>query len=205
MTPGLLVPALAAMAFAQGPSAEVLPPSPPEARRAAQDFGRCIADRSPELAAEMLTIDFTTRAYRSRLDRLLRSNATCLRPRGRMRTSRLLVAGAIAETLVERDGDPVNVRLARAATRAAIPARSPSDRVAICTVRSAPDEVGALFATEVASEAETAAARALEPVATLCSASGPVLETTPAGLRAMLATAAFRSVWNGEAGLPPQD
>ena len=205
MSPAVVFLYGAAMAFAQAPPGEELPPSPPEARRAVQDFGRCIAERSPGLAAEMLTIDFTTRAYRSRLDRLLRSNETCLRPRGRMRTSRLLVAGAIAETLIERGGEPVNVRLARAAMRAGTPARSPSDAVAICTVRSAPDDVGTLFATEVATEAETAAARALEPAVALCSASGPALETSPAGLRAMLATAAFRSLWTGDARLPARD
>ena len=111
-----------------------------------------------------------------------------------MRSSRLLFAGAIAERLLARDPAPLNARLVRAAARAAPPARSPSDAIAICIVRSAPDETARLFASEVASDAEAQAARALDVAVRLCSQGQRPLVTNVEGLRAMLATAAFRNV-----------
>jgi hypothetical protein len=61
-------------------------------------------------------------------------------------------------------------------------------------VRSAPDDVARLFATEVASDAERAAAKALQVASDACARNQARLETTPEGLRSMLATAAFRTV-----------
>lgn len=176
------------------------PPTTPEARIAVQDFGRCVARQSPGLAAETLSRDFRTRAYSSALRRLARVNETCFRQRGTMRADGLPFAGALAEALLGNDPVPLNARLARAALGPAPPARSESDRIAICVVRSVPDDVARLFAAAVASEAETATVAALDPIATACNRTGQRLELSPAGLRAMLATAAFRSL----AAQPPQ-
>ena len=175
--------------------------SSPEARAAIQRFGACVAGRSPELASETLRRDFTTRSYRAGLDRLKRANQDCFR-RGRMRSSSLLFAGAIAEELLERDRQPLNVRLARVASQPAPPAYSLTDRMAICVVRSVPDETGRLFATEVGSAEEDAAARALAPAIVACSALNRPVQVNSAGLRAILATAAFRSL-NGTASAGP--
>ena len=187
------------MLFAlQGRPAE-LSSSAPEARRAMHAFGACVADASPGKAARTLSMDFTTSTYRSALRNLASANASCLRE-GRMLSGGLLLAGAMAERLLEKDPSPLNARLARAAAASAPPARSPMDRIAICTVRSAPDEVARLFAAEVASGEEASAAAGLSVILRLCSADGPQLETTTEGLRSMLATAAFRSVAAGQTG-----
>ena len=167
--------------------------SPPEARRAMHAFGACVADESPGKAARTLSMDFTTSTYRSALRNLASANASCLRE-GRMRSGGLLLAGAMAERLLEKDPSPLNARLARAAATSAPAARSPTDRIAICTVRSAPDEVARLLAAEVASGEEASAAAGLSVILRLCSPDGPRLETSAQGLRSMLATAAFRSV-----------
>lgn len=164
------------------------------ARNAIQRYGACVADRSAGAAAEVLSRDFTTRHYQQGLRVLSRNNQDCFRRRGRMRSHNLLFAGAIAEHLIERAGEPLNVRLARAALQPAPRAFSPADRVALCVVRSLPDDVARLFATEVASEAELAAARSLGPAVSQCNAEGQPLSITPAGLRAILATAAFRAL-----------
>ncbi len=175
-----------------------VPVSTAEARVAMQRFGACVAQRSGGLAAETVGSDFTTQTYRSRLQRLVRANEDCFREGGRrMLSSNLLFAGAIAEALVEADAQPLNVRLARAAMQPAPSAYSAGDRVAICVVRSLPDETGQLMATDVDSAEEEAAVRALAPVVAACS-PGRRLETNAAGLRAILATAAYRSI-NGAA------
>lgn len=163
-----------------------------------QQFGACIADASPDKAIRTLAGDFRSQAYRRGLDQLVDMNRNCPTARGwrRMRASRLLLAGAIAERLVERGAAPVNSQLAKAAMKPAAPSWSPTDGGAMCVVRSAPDEVGRLFATEAGSAPERAAAAPLKALFSRCMGGRPV-EASDAGLRAMLATAAFRSVQSG--------
>lgn len=170
------------------------PPPSSEARRAMQGFGACVADRSPDLAANTLRRDFTTQTYRSNLSRLGRMNGGCLRGASRMAGAGVLFAGALAEGLLKRDSEPLNVRLARAAQQPATPAHSPSDAVAICVVRSLPDETARLFATEAAGDEEAAAALALAPAVSACAQPGRQVRASDAGLRAILATAAYRSI-----------
>lgn len=171
------------------------PPSTPEALRAAQQFGACVADASTAKASATLAQDFRTPAYRRAIDQLVEANRLCPSFRGytRLRVSRLLFAGAVAERLLERDGKPVNVALAKAAAGPAASSYAPTDTAAVCVVRSTPDEVGKLFATEVATPEEAAMAKALQPVMARCLSNRPI-EISTDGLRAMLATAAFRSV-----------
>lgn len=177
----------------------------PQARAAVQAFGACVARHSRERAAEALAMDFTTRAYRSALRQLANVNESCFRERGTMRTDGLPFAGALAEALLAADGTPLNVRLAQAALRPPVRPRSPSDRVAICIVRSMPDEVARLFEAEVGGAAEGAAIAALDPALAACSRAGPPLDASAAGLRAILATAAFRSVVGDAAAGGPGD
>lgn len=173
-----------------------LPPSSPEALRTIQSFGSCIADASTAKAAQTLAGDFRTPAYRRSIDQLVEANRLCAASRGwsRMRASRLLLAGAIAERLIERDGKPVNVELTKAAAKPAASSYSPTDTAAMCVVRSVPDDVAKLFATEVATDAEKSAADAVQPVMVRCLPSTSSVSITTDGLRAMLATAAFRSI-----------
>jgi len=176
-----------------------VPVSTTEARVAMQRFGACVAQRSERLAADTIGSDFTTQTYRSRLQRLVNANSDCFREGGRlMLSSNLLFAGAIAEAMIERDPQPINVRLARAAMQPATRPFSASDQVAICIVRSLPDEVGRLMAAEVGSSEEEAAATALAPALTACSPQGRRVESNSAGLRAIIATAAYRTL-NGAA------
>ena len=176
-----------------------VPASSLEARVAMQRFGTCVADRSRELAEDTIASDFTTRTYRSRIDRLIQANGDCFRDGGRrMRSSRLLLAGAIAEALIESEGQPLNVRLARAALQPATRAYSASDQIAICVVRSLPDEVARLMVADVGSAEEAAAEAALAPGLTACAGRSRGVQSNNAGLRAILATAAYRSL-NGAA------
>lgn len=166
--------------------------SSPVARQEMERFGICVANRSPEKAAQTLHMDFRSTTYRSALRNLARTNEDCFK-RGRMSSPGLPFAGAIAERLMERHAEPINVRLARAVSNRAPTSRAPSDAIAICVVRTVPDEVAKLFATEVATPEEAAAAASLDFALKLCSQGQPRLEANVEGLRAMLATAAFRS------------
>lgn len=167
----------------------------PGGLKAAQSFGICVADNSTAKAAKMLSGDFRDRSYRSAMNALVEANKDCPSSRGwrRLEMGQVVLAGAIAERLIERDPTPINVRLAKAAAGPATQSFSPTDTGAICVVRSSPDAVGALFATEVGSEPEAAAARPLQSLLSRCMNGQPVEVSMP-GLRSILATAAYRSV-----------
>jgi hypothetical protein len=163
------------------------------ARAQMERFASCVADRSPEKAARTISMDFRSTTYRSALKNLSDANRDCYGYRSTMRSGGLSFAGALAERLLEREASALNARIIRAGS-AQTAARSPSDAIALCVVRSAPDDVARLFATEVASDAERAAAKALQVASDACARNQARLETTPEGLRSMLATAAFRTV-----------
>lgn len=170
--------------------------STPQARQTAQRFGYCVADNSPVKAAQTLAIDFTSREYRRSLDVLVQNNAGCFGKRGRLRGNSLLFAGAIAERLLTREPSPLNARLARAATSSAKPV-TPSDAIAMCVVRSAPDETATLLQSQIASEDEVQAADKLDFVVARCTTAIAPMTVSADGLRAMLATAAFRTLQTG--------
>ncbi|MGK6355112.1 hypothetical protein ACMGDH_07775 [Sphingomonas sp. DT-207] len=171
-----------------------------EARETLERYAACVVDGSADKVSETLTKDFRSSEYRNAMDAIRSANAHCSRvlrktgSRGAtMRSSSLLVAGAMAELLLEREGSPLKTRLAKAAGGVQTTAFSPSDAMAICVVRSVPDDVSALFVTTLGSEEEAAAVGRLDPAVKACSA-GRQYEVNPEGMRAMLATAAFRSV-----------
>jgi hypothetical protein len=172
----------------------------PAARTALHRFSRCVVGNSRELAARTLRDDFTSQRYRTSLRQLSRNNEGCFRQSGRMRAGGLMFAGALAEALLEGSSTRLNVRLARAVAAPATRHFSQSDRVAICTVRSVPDQIGSLLATEPGGAAEEAAVAELHPVMRMCAQGGAEIRSPAAGVRAMLATAAFRSIENGPEG-----
>ncbi|HWH21952.1 MAG TPA: hypothetical protein VNT25_01490 [Allosphingosinicella sp.] len=164
----------------------------PEARQTIHEFGACVAGRSMGVVIDTLRKDFRTRSYGASLQRLVRANEGCLTKRGRMRSAGLLFAGAMAEQLLKGDSRPLNVRLARAALKPSPKPYAATDKVSLCVVLSAPDEAAKLLATEVAGPQEAAAVKALAPVLGACSPPTARLEANDGGVRALVATAAFR-------------
>jgi len=92
---------------------------------------------------------------------------------------------------------PGSVEVQLAGRVVAIRARDETEMMTLCTVRRAPEELAALFATEPMSEDETGALRTLGPVIGGCLANGQTLRLDRAALRAMLALSAYRLIaWN---------
>ena len=168
-----------------------LDPSPRE-RTAIAEFGRCVANESPAKVHSVLTSDFRTDEYRAEMKVLAKVNEGCFRKRGRMRAGGLPFAAAMAEAMIFKGEGPLNVRLARAGIGKTVPTYAPSDAVAMCVARSVPDQVAALFATPIASDAEMNAANDLSIAVKLCAPKDTVLDLKPYGLRAILATASYR-------------
>jgi hypothetical protein len=168
-----------------------LDPSPTE-RAAIAGFGRCVAQESPAKVHSVLTSDFRSSEYRNGMKVLAKVNEGCFRKRGKMRAGGLPFAAAMAEAMLQKGEAPLNVRLARAALGKSAPTFAPSDAIAMCVARSAPDQVAALFATPIASNGEAKAANDLSLAVKLCSPNGVSVDIQPFGLRAILATASYR-------------
>jgi len=164
------------------------------ARQTMAAFGQCVAKASPAKTHDVLTEDFRTPAYRMGLRALAENNRDCLAIRGKMRATGLPFAAALAEAMLKSDASPLGTRIARSAGKKA-ETYAPSDAIAMCVARSAPDDVAALFATGIGSTEETKSAAGLAPVAGMCGKKvGATLEVEPFSLRSILATASFRLV-----------
>lgn len=175
------------------------------ARAALGAFGRCVAAEEPEESARVMGLDFTTARYRTAL-RLLADEARrdcaddAVGSGNALRSANLLMAGVIAEGLLGRHAEPLNVRLARAA-QAGVPTYSPTDAIAQCLARSLPDQTARLFASGPASAQEAATAGELQAATPACArvtGTDIRMEASVPALRAMLATATFRLLNTGE-------
>jgi hypothetical protein len=179
-------------------AAKDVPSNTPEARQALEAYGRCVAQRSPRESKRVISMDFTTTDYRTGLRLLATSMAKdCAHDsfgEGALRGGNLLMAGAIAEGLIEANPGPVNVRLAHA-TSTQIKTYAPTDAIAQCLSRSLPDQVAGLLGATPGSDAEIAAAAPLSAAIPACARAADAtdrLDIAVPALRAMIATAAFR-------------
>jgi len=165
-----------------------------EARVMMAKYAACIADSSADKVAEVLTRDFRTTEYRNGLRNLSRANEGCARQvglNGSLRMSGLRFAAALAEDMMRRDPAPLNVRLAKAASGTEAVTYAPSDAMAMCIARSAPDEVAGLLSSAPGTVDEQGALAKLEPIAAMCSRN-ETFEISPVGLRSIVATASYR-------------
>ncbi len=167
-------------------------------RAAIEAWTTCIADENPERVGKALARDFTSREYRSEMLALAetRVSSRCFQAMPgeyrRIKLGGLPFAGGLAERMIEQDEQPLLTRLSRAVVGTVPQTYSPTDAIAMCTVRGAPQQVAVLFATPISSPEEAKALADLAPVVEICSAQRPKLEASALGLRSMLATASFR-------------
>lgn len=179
-------------------------PSTPEDLRALDRFSHCVAQRQPNQSAALLAMDFRANGYESGLRRLAQGNRGCA-PLGRLAFSGVLLAGGLAEAVLQRSGASRDVaaRTALDPARPPLQARDENELMSVCTVRAVPALVQGLLATEVASQEEAAAIRALMSQVGECLASGMSLRVNRPALRAALALATFRIVQHNAAAAPP--
>ena len=165
-------------------------------RKTMARYAGCIVDNSAEKVAAVLVRDFRTTEYRNGLKNLSSANESCafkagLRNSERLRMGNLPFAAALAEVLIAADPEPLKNRLAKAATGKTTDTFAASDPVAMCVVRSTPDDVTELLQSELGSDTEVAIQNRLVTVAQIC-AKGTRVEATTLGLRSIIATATFR-------------
>lgn len=164
-------------------------PATPQAVQKVFKFSRCVAQRYPSRAAKVLALDYRTPEYGDALRKLSQNKGLCV-GLGYLHFSRVLMAGGMAETLLEREG--VAGLSARISGEAKITARDDIEFTSLCVVRAAPDAVVALFATEPTSAEEKTALNAITPLLSGCVRGGLTVKFNRHGLRAVLALAAYR-------------
>jgi hypothetical protein len=163
--------------------------------RAMHNFGECIVRQSPSGAVEqLLEMDYRTDEYRKKLRKMAKGHDRCIAGGWKIGSSQLLVAGAMAEALLEAQVKPGDLpqRLAVDPARRAIEARSPIEAMALCTALKAPQPTSRLMSTEPATREETEAMKEIGPVLTNCLTKDVKVELNKPALRAVLALAAWR-------------
>lgn len=162
--------------------------------QALHNFGACVVSRTPQGAREILSLDYNSADYEKSMQRYIRGHDYCVPFNGRMSSSGLLFAGALAEALLKSDVKSAQLpqRIAFDPAREVIPARSPSEAMALCTVLTAPRETARIFAAEPATPEETAAMKPLGGVLTDCLKKGSQITFNKPALRSLLALAAWR-------------
>ncbi len=158
------------------------------------DFSRCAARRRSSEAEAALALDYRSDAYERAVRELARRSRTCTPER--LRFSRILSAGGLAEELLATSLDWAELRTL-AAARAGTPsleAGGDTEALGVCLVRSDPAGVAALLATVPASEEEYRIVRDLAPRVANCVAGGQVARISQPALRAIAAISAYRLV-----------
>jgi hypothetical protein len=160
-------------------------------------FSRCLAEKRSREAQAILASGYDEAGSRDALRKIASRGIDCA-PIGRLKVSGILFAGAMAEALLRpliRDGS-LGDRVALDSAAPPLVARGEVEVMSLCTVRAAPEQVRALFATEAESDAETAAIRAMSAQLTGCLGHDIRLVTNRPALRAVLALAAWRLALN---------
>jgi hypothetical protein len=181
-------------------ASEPFPANPdPASLRELHRFATCIVRLAPRRSAELIGSWPTHGEVRQFVD----LQEDCLR-QGVLRLSGFLLGGGMAEAFLRRQPGafPLANRVSIDPTRP-LQARSQFELIGLCTVQAAPNETQVLLETELASEAEAAAVRALTPALTRCVAQGQSARLNRAGLRALLALPAYRLVQYNAAPAAP--
>jgi hypothetical protein len=158
-------------------------------------FAGCMADRYRPGVRRLLALDYRSRAYSHALNTLSVEGSRCLPfAFGRLKSASVLMAGAFAEQLLPDalGGARLADRVAHDPSRSPVAARDEGEYLALCLVRTKPDEVAGLLATKPASDAERLAVAAMRPSLATCLRAGAAARLNAAGLRAVLALAAYR-------------
>jgi hypothetical protein len=165
--------------------------------QAAHNYGACIVSYTPQGAKQVLSMDFRTPEYARKLHELAKGHVDrCALGGWRYKFSPSLISGGMAEALLKSNGHQSELpkKLAYDPARQAIDARGPLEEMALCAVMKDPQETLRIFATQPATAAEAEAMKPMTEVLTRCLKKDTQVELNKAGIRALLALAAWRVV-----------
>lgn len=169
--------------------------SDPESIRMLHRYSACLAERRLEEARQVLAMDSRSHEYGVKIDSLGTRHHGCIR-NGTLKMNRLLFAGGLAEALLRPAlaGAALGPLVAYDPAKPPIVASDETEGMGLCAVRSMPDRVAKLLATEVASPDEARALGAITPDLGSCLRQGASAGFNATGLRAILALATYKLV-----------
>ena len=176
------------LAAVAAPEAEAMPTNDPVALAKMHGVAQCVVTERRQTVAKLLRQDWWTVSYSERLKENAKRKG-CL-DSGVLRFNRMVFAGALSEGMLETG--KVDLAAIAAAPGDPIVARSPSEVMALCTVKAQPAKVGAMLATTPGTPEERASMRELAPTLGDCLAEGAQATLNAAGTRSVLALAAWR-------------
>lgn len=178
---------------ARGREGEAAEPITPLAAQAMYNFAGCIVETSRPGVEKLLSGDYRTKEYHADARKMAKGHDRCATG-SKLAFSQLLFTGNLAEHLLADEFSAATLAADLGRDRSATPiaARSDSEAISMCIAMRAPQDTAALFRTEVMSDNEKAALTAIAPQLPGCIKEGTEFKTNRAGLRALLALAAYR-------------
>lgn len=180
---------------------DTAPKIDPLAAQAMYNFAGCVVETTRPGVVKLLAKDFRSEEYQQDIRKIAKGHDRCA-ANSRLGFSGLVFAGNLAEHLLSKQFTAAALAADLGVDRSATPieARSTLEAMSMCIVMRAPQESAALFRTEVMSDKEKEALKALSPQLSACIQQGTQFRTNRIGLRALLALAAYRVAVTSKAG-----
>ena len=168
-----------------------------EERQGLHLAGQCVVNEKSREVRALLAMDFGDKKYAQAMHNLVNKGPGCRGvnvPRGVYKAGGLLWAGTFAEWLLRRDRmlDDLAAYTAYKPELPDIEARNVGEYMAICVVRTKPQDAAALLRTEPATKEELDALKLVGPTVSACMPVGTRTEFTRESIRALLALGAQR-------------
>jgi hypothetical protein len=193
---GLSLLPLAVAGIAVAASAQ--PPYPgansPTQRQQVARYAACLVDAHPHEAEQLLSLGDPSRADPAGIAAIEKRSPGCQPFHDRPATPPLVIAGGMAERLMERHFgfDTLPRYLGAGGKESPSSMRETEQRALICVARVSPRQTVQLFRTPAGSVAEARAETGLASGIEACAKGGRSIQYDTATLRARLALAAYR-------------
>lgn len=159
------------------------------------EFGACVARQAPDRARELLRTGISTAEERKRAGGLAQSNYPCIRSRPGLSMRVGEIRGTVAEALLQADAaalERLRQMPAGASPRpAAARGRAFIHAFGTCVAQADPARAASIILTDVGSDAEVEAFRALGPVLDQCVPEGAPEQVGQFDLRNHIAAALY--------------
>jgi hypothetical protein len=189
-----LLAACAASAQAQPPAAAIQPsPDTAEQRKALQKLSACLAEARPRWARSTLSHPYLSDAQASIASLALRGKDSCIHGEAEVTFRNSGMVGSLAEHFLRKDIDRADA--AQVAQKlATLAPLNASEDFALCLASRNPAAARSLVLSEPGSDAENKAAGTFAAYLEICTQPNEQLTVDLQSLRALVATALYRSV-----------
>ncbi|MDE8654166.1 hypothetical protein [Novosphingobium album (ex Liu et al. 2023)] len=188
---------LAVLACGSAQAADAPGPKPSPEKwelEAMYNYARCVVSLSPAGAEKALALETQSPEYRDALMRLGKGHGQCLAGSSvsHFEMGGVLFAGTLAEVLLQRKWNEQTLATTLHPPEPAVEARSEIEYTGMCLALGNPQGTSALVFSDPGSAAADEKLKSLAQQLATCVHQGKTLRINKAGLRAIIALAAYR-------------